>query len=653
MKPPTNPLVRFLSVLLLPLVVALGGCAGTASGVKNSAYRQETTPAVQAPDQELRSNALVIIRYPALIHADAETIYVSSFARRAIGGEVPLSMHSNPQTSRTAHGVISKSSYFAMSLYRELRNALPEGTVLLSPHIIDWSEERGLYSRPILASEQVPSVLTVDFNIYSFPDVKEMMESPPVTFGDLVTPLMVVRTSPWGQPALNGLLIASDPLVDAAWRQAGAQVRREAKLRTSTQGEAPAPSLVFVDYLNERNPTRTNVPLRAPTDNGTDRLVIERYPLEKIQMESTLVAELPQEDPADQVALDPFARDFASGVAGRLIRLLNGIDRSQATFFARQAAFARFDPELAGVFYVRSEDESVRARLQLAEALVAAEREFLAAQSDSVYAGSFEGDYGARMRKVIAAEYRMLEERRKLARTQNLSTALAAIALAGSIYAATVTTTASAAAVAAFSGVSLMGSVWALNVALDSKAESEEVNEYFIARMAHASERQMSVQMEWLESKELITARGFSEFRNKTLTLYQSRVRSLAVTADENCRFRHPEFSQAGNWFGACEDGLADGRGYGLIRDGDNPTVEYLGQSSAGLASGQGAMIVRRSDPMLLEGEFRRGLPDGVVLVERAGQEPRLRQFRDGQDVGRGDAANWTPLNFAAALANP
>ena len=643
----------FLSVLLLPLAVAVGGCAGMASGVKNSTYRQEVTPPVEPPEQELKSNALVIIRYPALIHADAETIYVSSFARRAIGGDVPLSMHSNPQTSRTAHGVISKSSYYAMSLYRELRDALPPGTVLLSPHIIDWSQERGLYSRPILASEQVPSVLTIDFNIYSFPDVNEMMESPPVTFGDLVTPLMVVRTSPWGQPALNGLLIASDPLLDAAWRQASARARQEADLRLSRPGDAPAPSLVFVDYLNERSPGASGAPVRNPAESGGNRLAVERYPLEKIQMDSALVAELPQEDPAQQVALDPFARDFASGAAARLIRLLNGIDRGQATFFARQSAFARFDPELADVFYVRSDDESVRARLQLAEALVAAEREFLAAQSESVYAGSFEGDYGARMRKVIAAEYRMLEERRKLARTQNLSTALAAIALAGSIYAATVTTTASAATVAAFSGVSLMGSIWALNVALDSRAESEEVNEYFIARMAHASERQMSVQMEWLESKELITARGFSEFRNKTLTLYQSRVRSLAVSADENCRFRHPEFSESGAWFGACENGLADGRGYGLILNGDNPAVEYLGQSSAGLASGQGAMIVRRSEPVLLEGAFRRGLPDGVVLVERAGQEPRLRQFREGQDVGRGDSANWSPLNFAAALANP
>jgi hypothetical protein len=604
------------------------------------------------PATESDANALVVIRYPALIHAEAETIYVSSFANKAIGGEVPLSMHSNPQTSRTAHGVISKSSYYAMSLYRELKNALPEGTVLLSPHMVDWTAEQGFHSRPILASEQIPSVLTVDFNVYSFPDVNEMMESPPVTFGDLVTPLMVVRTSPWGQPTLNGLLIASDPLLGTAWRQTRTQIRAESEARISNPGAYFPLSLTFIEYLNERDEPVLNLPLKNTADIDASRLAIERYPLEKIQLDSALVARLNEEEGEEIVSGDPFARNFARGAAARLLRLLSDIDHNQATFFARQSAVARFDPELARVFFVRSDDESVRARLQLAEALVAAEREFLAAQSDSVYAGSFEGDYGARMRRIIAAEYRMLEERRKLARVQNLSNAIAAIALAGSVYAATVTTTASAATVAAFSGVSLMGSIWALNVALDSKAESEEVNEYFIARMAHASERQMSVQMEWLESKEEITARGFAEFRNKTLTLYQSRVRSLAVSTDEHCSFRHPDFSEGGFWFGACAEGKARGSGYGLL-DGQDGGVEYLGEAADGLAAGHGAMVVRAGNPTFYDGAFERGLPDGEVLVERAGAEPSLRRYSEGKDVGRGNAEHWKPLSFAPEGSEP
>lgn len=635
------------------LAALLSGCAGTAQGIKTSTYGQQAAVPVESQQTDSESSALVVIRYPALIHAEAETIYVSSFASKAIGGDVPLSMHSNPQTSRTAHGVISKSSYYAMSLYRELRNALPEGTVLLSPHMVDWNQEQGFHSRPILASEQIPSVLTVDFNVYSFPDVTEMMESPPVTFGDLVTPLFVVRTSNWGEPALNGVLIASDPLVDTAWRQARQQMIRDAESRLSDPANTQPLSLTFIEFLNERDQSNANPPLSSAADSERARLAIERYPLEKIQMDAVLVEGLNQDDPAARISGDPFARDFARGATRRLVGLLDKVDHQRSTFFARQAAIARFDPELANVFYVQSQDESVRARLQLAEALVAAEREFLSAQSESVYAGSFDGDYGARMRKIITAEYRMLEERRKLARVQNISSAIAAIALAGSVYAATVTTTASATAVAAFSGVSLMGSIWALNRALDAKTESEEVNEYFVARMAHASERQMSVQMEWLESKELITARGFAEFRNKTLTLYQSRVRSLAVTTGDNCQFHHPGMSPAGRWIGACDEGLAVGKGYGLIRQGDGALIEYLGQSSAGLASGRGAMMVHRQSTEFFEGEFDRGEPDGLVLVERPGAAPRLRKYRGGDDVGRGDDASWKPLSYATIPVNP
>ena len=155
--------------------------------------------------------------------------------------------------------------------------------------------------------------------------------------------------------------------------------------------------------------------------------------------------------------------------------------------------------------------------------------------------------------------------------------------------------------------------------------------------------------MEWLESKEQITARGFAEFRNKTLTLYQSRVRSLAVSTEDNCRFRHPDFSQSGNWIGGCDNGLAMGNGYGLIGDDRGALVEYLGESADGLASGQGAMIVRREAPEFFEGAFGQGRPDGVVRVERPGAEPRLRRYRAGQDIGRGEPERWTPLSFAAA----
>lgn len=633
-----NPLARALWLVAMSAACAFtAGCAGTARGVERSVYQPAPTAYVASVDQA-GSTALVVIRYPAMIHADAEQIFVSSFAVNAIGGEVPYAMYGNPQTQRIAQSVIAKSSYYAMSLYRELKSRLPEHSVLLSPHIVVWDEAQRLASRPILASEQVPAVLTVDFSIYSFPDVHQMMDAPPVTFGDLVTPLMVVRSGRWAQPALNGLLVSSEPLLGTAWRQSLVAADAAVEARFGAQPVVPTTALDLIAFLAERDAPLPSLPVRRVGEAGQGRLAIEQYPVEKIQMDGAVVAVMDQ----DTAAADPFERQFAKGAATRIQSLLDHLDHRRATLFARQAALARFDPELARVFFVQSADESVRARLQLAEALITAEREFLAAQSDSVYAGTYSGDYGAKMRKIIAAEYRMLEERRRLARYQNMTAAVATLALAGSLYGATVSTTASSTLVASLSGVSLMGSIWAMNRSLDARSESEEVNEHFIARMAPTFERQMNVQMEWLESKEVITARGFAEFRNKTLSLYQSRVRSMTVAAESRCRFDHPGFDAAGEWLGACMDGRADGRGYGVARDGRGGKVEYLGEAHQGRASGQGAMLVSTSNaatPTYFEGAFEKGQPEGTVRVEQAGEAPRWREFRGGRDVGRGDPA--------------
>jgi len=635
------------AIILLALAsVIFTGCAGTAKGRDTSVY-SSLKPKEVTSQQASKASALVVIRYPAMIHANAENLYVSSFAINAIGGNVPYSVHGNRQTSRIAQSVIEKSSYYAMSLYRELKGILPEGSVLLSPHIIDWDKQRNLYSRPILGSEQIPSVLTIDFNIYSFPDVNELMNAPPVTFGDLVTPLIVVKSSRWIQPSLGGLLISSPPLASSAWRQARDEVASNFRSRLDDSPQSSTSSLGFVSFLRERDEVNLALPLKSTSAGNQQIAAIEQYTLEKIQMNGAVIETLPED-----FSIDPFVTGFVKGASTRISEILNSIDHEKATFFARQAALERFDPELASVFFVQSGDESVRARLQLAEALVGAEREFLAAQSDSIYDGTYSGNYGTKMRKIIAAEYRMLEQRRQLARKQNITTAVAVIALAGSVYGAVATTAASTAVVMTASGAALAGSGWALHKSLETKTESKEVNRYFLARMAPAFDRQMSVQMEWLESKEVITARGFAEFRNKTLSLYQSRVRSMQVSVDQQCLFNHPGFVVSGRWYGACVNGVASGRGYGLVMNERGDSVEFIGDAQNGLATGSGGMIIQRSNQIATiyyEGGFKNGLPDGVVRVEKTGEQPKLRMFKAGTDVGKGNASNLKSLNFASA----
>lgn len=134
--------VRLLMMILLAVAVGIiSSCAGTARGKDTSTFSSRKTEEI-ASQEKSDASALVVIRYPAMIHANAENLYVSSFAINAIGGDVPYAVHGNRQTSRIAQSIIEKSSYYAMSLYRELKNNLPEGSVLLSPHIVDWNKAR-------------------------------------------------------------------------------------------------------------------------------------------------------------------------------------------------------------------------------------------------------------------------------------------------------------------------------------------------------------------------------------------------------------------------------------------------------------------------------------------------------------------------------
>ena len=133
-------------ILLAVVLAVTSGCARTATGKDTSVYSSLKAEEVSSQESS-DAAAMVVIRYPAMIHTNAENLYVSSFAINAIGGEVPYGVHGNRQTSRVAQSIIEKSSYFAMSLYRELKAVLPEASVLLSPHIIEWSKERNLYSR--------------------------------------------------------------------------------------------------------------------------------------------------------------------------------------------------------------------------------------------------------------------------------------------------------------------------------------------------------------------------------------------------------------------------------------------------------------------------------------------------------------------------
>jgi hypothetical protein len=371
-----------LSFLMATMLVVLSGCAGMAKGKDSSVLQHEPNLSV-VDTSHSQADAWVIIRYPAIIEGSAEEAYYRSYAKNAIGGENPLSVQVRQDTRQIAQAAIAKSNYYAMSLFQELRNELPEGTVLLSPHMIIGDGNGGISSRPLLATEEIPSVVTIDFNVYSFPDSSKAMGPQPLTFGDIVTPIFVVHANRWLRPSTHGLLLSSVALLGTSWDQSlqEADIQFDHGLEAF---DAPDPRpLDFVRFLSGGGKSIPDLPLKGGAESRRDVLAVEGYPLEKIRMTGESMASLKSD-----FYVDPFAEAFVRGAGTRIEKALSRVNHDRATFFARQLALARFDPALAGAFMAAPGNESVRARLMLAEALLAAEKKFLAAQSESIAASS-------------------------------------------------------------------------------------------------------------------------------------------------------------------------------------------------------------------------------------------------------------------------
>ncbi|HET6565071.1 MAG TPA: hypothetical protein VFG52_06615, partial [Xanthomonadales bacterium] len=420
--------MRFLGLCLLGvLCLLLSACAGTAKGVRKSSMGSgqvsSTANLAELP------GALVVIRYPAVVLEEAEESYYRAYVDQSIGGDVSITHQHRKDTRHLARSVIAKSSYYAMSLYAELRELLPANKVLLSPHLI-YRGESGASSRPLLASEEVPSALVIDFNIYTFPDASQLMDSPPITLGDVVTPMFVIQGDSWVRPATFGMLLASEDMLQSSWELSTLQSRKQSEAYLSGYSDQFNRPLDFVWFLEAREKPPMNIPSKGAGGQDPDVVAVVDYPLEKIQMDAALVAGLD-----DAGMTDPFALSFVRTAAQRVLAELKLLDLHRATFMSRYRAYQRFDPELATAMLARDDSEEYRARLKLAEAVIDAELKFLTAQSERMHRGTYYGDFGKSLRSLIAAEYGVLEKRRQLAKLQNLTTALTVVTMAGSIYA--------------------------------------------------------------------------------------------------------------------------------------------------------------------------------------------------------------------------
>ena len=620
------------SLLLTSTLLSLGllttGCASTAPGLKNSVVTRS------APTQSLEADVpdggvLVVVRYPAVVSEDAKDAYHRAYARRAIGGTTGRNVTNTVETVAIADSSVVKSNYFALSLYKELAAKLPEHSVLLSPHSITLGEGGELTSEPMTAAENLPAVLSVDFATYSFPDSKKMMGNVPLTFGDLITPLVTVRTDHRAAVPTHGVLMASRPLVTRAAAEGRENALETIKALQKGELDPAIPELDFISYITNDTPADVaseRLSLRSDS-NSVMTLPVEKLRISEADMYELSGASDGSVDPLDTIYTDAFSR--------RIIALLNGIDTDKAVMMGRAASIAEFDPSLAALTFVGSDQADYAARANYAERLLEAQRNYLSVQSLRIFDGIHSGALGEQVRDMVAAEHKILEERRSLASKQNTATALAVLAtVAGGV----------AASKSGGSRDENVGNRILTNIALNSaiyagieaysiSERSNFVGNSFLNSIVPALEQQTTITLDLIDSNETITAIRYEDLQSKLQDLYASKQRSLETVATQ-CAYLGAGGSKRGTWLGVCENGVANGSGAGVLEDTDS-VMEYYGYAREGRAEGPGLMILHSSlGSVSYEGSFAAGQPDGTVRVSISGRPDRVKTFVQGVETG-------------------
>lgn len=646
-----------VAALLLTTTMLSTGCASTATGAKQSAM-VGLTKAETLNTQMPEGGVMAVIRYPAVVETTAKDAYYKAFESSAIGGSVSSDSDASERQS-IADSVIVKSNYFALSLYKEMAARLPEHAVLLSPHAVKLDANGKLTSEPITQAESLPSVVHVDFATYSYPDAKKMMGDKPLTFGDLVTPLVSVTTDHRAATPTQGVLFASAPLIPYAAGNGRKEASDSMKMMQRGQLDNTASELDFLSFLKKSE--RANVPSKSLKGGGKSNSITS-YPVEKIKLDGVALSRLKD---ANDGSVDPLERVFSDAMADKVISIINNTDTQKAVMANKAAAIAQYDPSLAALTFVGSDKSDYNARLRYAERLLDAERKYLSVQSLRVFDGIHNGEMGAQMRDMIMAEYKVLEERRKLARQQNQATAFAIL---GAV--------AAGAAISNGGGgdscrdartqreyndcrrksqrtqygnqvltnLAIQGAMVAAQEAVALNSRSKAVGSNYLSSIVPALEQQTSVTVDLLDSSETITAIRYEDLKSKLQNLYTTRQRSLDTIATR-CAY-----GSSGTWMGVCEGGKANGTGVGVIENADGSSSEYYGYATNGLANGSGLMLIHGpKGSHSLEGNFVNGLADGAVRVSKAGQDDKLRTYSAGKDIGASSAAPASPFNAVMA----
>jgi hypothetical protein len=572
---------------------------------------------------------LAIVRYPAFVDSAAEVDFAKAFGENALGGR---SVVGDPvEVGALADSVVLKSNYFAMSLYRELAARLPEHSVLLSPHEVTLADDGSLTSEPMTQAESLPSVVTIDFTAYTYPDLDAMMGGKPLTFGDLVTPIVSVRTDPRASVATEGVLLASSPLRGAAAGLNRKQGLADALTLENGRFEAGVPELDFIAQISGEPQARVAATSLTKTSAGS----VRDYPVEKIQLQGVAIQTL------DKTSTDILEAPFTNGFANQVVDLINRTDATKAAMFKRADAIAGYDDSLAALTLVGSDAPDFQARARYADRLLEAEQKYLSVQSLRLYDGVINGEMGAQVRDMLQEEHRVIERRRYLARQQNIATAAAIASAIGGVAVASQDNVSRGEQTAA--NAMIQAAIFSAGEAMRQNRLSKNVGSSYIQSVVPALNASTEVQVDLIDSSETITAIRFEDLKDKLAELYAENQRSLDTVATR-CRYSGPQGT--GTWLGACENGVANGSGVGIFRNADGTMVEHYGYARNGLADGPGYRIIREeSGSKSLEGMFSAGEANGPVRVERSGSI-QLRRYNGGKDVGAAPAGTIVASPF-------
>jgi len=385
---------------------------------------------------------------------------------------------------------------------------------------------------------------------------------------------------------------------------------------------------------------------------------VQISPMEKIRMDGKAILALGKGKNGN---VDPLKPVFSKGFADRIIDIINDTSSEKTAMAKRATAIASYDPSLAALTFVGSDNADYKARYNAAVRLLDAERKYLSVQSLRLFDGVHNGEMGAQVRDMLKAEQNILDKRRKLAKKQNQATALAIL---GAV--------ASGVAISQGSGgqterqcdrfgrcrvvqkpnygqriltdVLINAAIYKGTQAFAYKSESKAIGNNYLTSIVPALEQQTDVQVSLIDSNETITAIRFEDLKDKLKTLYDQKQRSLDTIATR-CAYNH-DGSKSGTWMGVCENGVANGTGVGVVKNADGTAIEYYGYAAGGIPNGAGYMVVHEAKgSYALEGNFSNGRADGVMRVSKAGKPETLRNYSAGKDTG--SASN------KAAVASP